>query len=359
MRFTVRLSHFTNAGPTRLATFIVPALLGAVLAPAWAEEAVGETLPPAFPGGKFALKQNDVVAFLGGEAVAQEAELGHFESILAVQFPKLGVRYRNLAWEGDTVFEQPRDLNFPTIPEQLQRVGATVIVAQFGRMESLAGREGLERFVAAYEKLCDEWAKQTPRVMLVTPPPFEEPDDPAFPDLSARNGDLRLYAEATRALAERRGFLCLDLFSVFADGAGSGLSLTSDGLHITPEGNSLVALFAARTLELEPAAGWACGAGAPGWPHSRTEAVRQAVIAKNKLWFDYWRPMNWAFLAGERATVAASFDHSEPGVRWFPTEMEKFVPLIEQAEARVEAWADFERAAPEELDKDAPEKSDP
>jgi hypothetical protein len=69
------------------------------------------------------------------------------------------------------------------------------------------------------------------------------------------------------------------------------------------------------------------------------EALRLAVVEKNRLWFDYWRPMNWAFLGGDRTFVPSSHDHNDPSVRWFPAEMEKFVPLIERAEARVQELA--------------------
>lgn len=66
------------------------------------------------------------------------------------------------------------------------------------------------------------------------------------------------------------------------------------------------------------------------------EKIRQAVIGKNRLWFDYWRPMNWAFLNGDRTEQPSSRDHRDPKVRWFPGEMERFVPLIYQAETRIE-----------------------
>ena len=294
----------------------------------------------------FELRQGDVVVFLGGEAVVLEGETGHLESLLTAAFPGRGVRYRNLAWEGDTVLEQPRDVNFPGVAEQLKRVGATVIIAQFGKSESFAGRDGLAGFVAAYEKFCDELAKQTPRIVLVTPVPFEKPTDPLLPDLSARNADLRLYVEATRALAERRGYLCVDLFTDVSKEGEDGL--TDDGLRLTPRGAGRAAMVLARRLGAVEAASRACDVTDRGrWevPGGPMEALRQAVVAKNQLWFDYWRPMNWAFLGGDRVFVQASRDHRDPNVRWFPDELERFRPLIEKAEARVEEAAKAAGAA--------------
>ena len=70
----------------------------------------------------FILRTNDVVAFVGGTDVATARLTGHLETLLAVKFP--GARFRNLGWEGDTVFAQPRDVGFPPLAEQLKRAGA-------------------------------------------------------------------------------------------------------------------------------------------------------------------------------------------------------------------------------------------
>jgi len=45
-------------------------------------------------------------------------------------------------------------------------------VLQFGRSEALSERGGLAAFVRDYQKLLDQCARQTPRLVLVTPPPF-------------------------------------------------------------------------------------------------------------------------------------------------------------------------------------------
>src|SRR6266446_3256251 len=65
------------------------------------------------------------------------------------------------------------------------------------------------------------------------------------------------------------------------------------------------------------------------------ERLRQMIQAKNRLWFDYWRPMNWAFLHGDRTEQPSSRDHRDPKIRWFPEEMEKFRPLIEAKEKEI------------------------
>ena len=67
------------------------------------------------------------------------------------------------------------------------------------------------------------------------------------------------------------------------------------------------------------------------------EAFRQLITAKNRLWFDYWRVQNWAFLAGDRTSQPSSRDHLDKDKRWFPAERARFLPLIEAREKEI--WA--------------------
>ena len=41
---------------------------------------------------------------------------------------------------------------------------------------------------------------------------------------------------------------------------------------------------------------------------SELEGIRQAIVEKNQLWFDNWRPMNWAFAYGDRQHVPFSHE---------------------------------------------------
>jgi hypothetical protein len=70
------------------------------------------------------------------------------------------------------------------------------------------------------------------------------------------------------------------------------------------------------------------------------EKLRQSIVAKNKLWFNYWRPQNWAFLFGDRTNQPSSRDWRDPSKRWFPAEREEFVPLIEAKEKEIDALAE-------------------
>jgi hypothetical protein len=70
------------------------------------------------------------------------------------------------------------------------------------------------------------------------------------------------------------------------------------------------------------------------------EPLRHLVIAKNRLWFNYWRVQNWAFLAGDRTNQPSSRDWRDPSKRWFPAEREEFLPLIEAKEKEIDAFVE-------------------
>jgi hypothetical protein len=314
--------------------FLLSVVFAAALFPAPSHAGPGAKITVGEPQPQ--LKEGDTIALLGGESVVQENETGYFESLLAVAHPDKQLHVRNLGWEGDTVFEQPRDVNFPGLVEQLRRVNATVIIAQFGRYESFAGQAGLDRFVAAYEKLCDDLARQTPRMVLVTPWKFEKPTDPALPDLTSRNADLQLYSDAIVALAQRRHFTSAGLSAADKPLTGNGSRLGIDGLKTMAMVQVLPFVPGATSIEAVSA------------DVASFEKLRLAVVDKNRLWFQYARPTNWAFLGGDRVTVASSHDHANPAVRWFPGEIEKFKPLVESADARIHelAQAVAKKAAP-------------
>ena len=279
-------------------------------------------------------RTNDVIAFVGGANVAAAQHAGHLESLLTLTHPRHRLRFRNLGWEGDTVFAQPRDVGFPPLTNLLRKAGATVVFLQFGGTEAFAGTNDLPRFVAAYERLLDDFAAVTPRLVLVTPPPFET-TGPPLPDLTRRNPDLATYAEAIRSLAQRRSLPVADLFAELGATRGP-TGRTFDGHQLSDRGHGLVATAFLRQLGLPDMARRTGPMGYNGrWKDAAAEALRSEVVAKNRLWFDYSRPMNWAFLGGDRVEQPSSRDHRDPKVRWFPGELEEFVPLIEKAEARI------------------------
>jgi len=280
------------------------------------------------------LKKNDVIALLGGENMVALSENGFFELTLTRNFPDFDLRFRNLAFEGDTVFEQNRDLNFPSWEEQLDKLGATVVVAQFGQMECLEGAAALPKFVEAYEKLIDRWsAGGKRRIVLLSPVEFcqsaalekEEPVSKApFERLKKSNEVMDEYIDAIRELAEKKHALFINVSNLGAD----DVMVQRDGIHLTNSGYLLMGSEMAQGL------GGHIDAQARRLD-AAANRLRQVIVGKNRLWFNYWRVQNWAFLAGDRTNQPSSRDWRDPSIRWFPAERELFMPLIETQEKQI------------------------
>jgi putative heme-binding domain-containing protein len=270
---------------------------------------------------EFSLEPGDVVMFAGGTNMVRLQRAGYFEAILTRVFAQARPKFRDLAWEADTVFlqgsaiERWRADGFGQRDQQFARIGATVVVAQFGRLESMAGQGGLPSFTKAYNQLLDGYQKQTARVVLVSPTPFERPSSPLVPNVSKHNTDLALYVKAIARIAEERNAVFVDLFT------GAKPGLTDNGMHLDDTAQQQVAVELARKL----------GIAAPA--ADELEPLRLAVIEKHRLWYDYWRPANWKLLYGDDARRK----FTEGGEIYIPfkEEWQRLVALIDQAEQRV------------------------
>jgi len=238
--------------------------------------------------------------------------------------------------EGDTVFEQPRDLNYPTLEQQLEEAGATVVVAQFGQMESLAGTEKLPEFLAAYEKLVERLrAGGKRRVILMLPEPFGAAAESGKPKVALRlemaEEPLKAYTKGIVELAQK-----LSLPAPLPPWtAAHTKSLQRDGVHLDAAGLKAAAWSLTTGLaNTQPAA-------LPASPVD--DSLRAAIQAKNRYWYRYSRPQNWAFLNGDRTEQPSSRDHLDPSKRWFPEEMKQWLPLIDTKEQEI--WALAAKAA--------------
>jgi hypothetical protein len=305
-----------QAAPLRLANLRLHA--GALSRPQILQLGLGLPPPVRAPfAGRLELQPGEVLAVLGGNEAVAMVEQGGLEAGLVRAFAVQQPRLRSLAWEADTVFRQDRPLNFGDLPLQLRRCGATAVLLMFGRQECLErGAAGVAEFEAAYDRLLTQIQTVTPRLLLAEATPFEAKPKP-LPDLSAHNADLALYNAALRRLAAKHGALYLGL----GDGVPNA-PLTRDGINLTEAG------AAALAQRLLAQAGLPTGAS--------PEPLRAALREKNRLWHQYWRPDNWAFLHGDRTAQPSSRDHLNPQLRWFPAELERYQKLI--ADKENELW---------------------
>ena len=290
--------------------------------------------PPA-NGPRFIPQPDETIALIGGTEAVALAESGELEALLLMAFPDTRFHFRSLAWEGDTVFKQDRPMNFGSLEQQLRRVNAGAVFVMFGRQECLdAGKgisekgkgerdeAGLAEFKAAFGKLLDTVAKVTPNIVVIGPELFDIHNSPPSRNLIPINEVLSGYAKGMQERAEASGALFLDCQNVI-DGAPSP---TTDGVTYTSQGLRGLTVILGDRLGIG-------GAKALGLEFPQTSSKLLSI--KNRLWHDYWRPSNWAFLHGDRTNQPSSRDPVNPQVRLFPSEQEKYLPLIKEAEEKI------------------------
>jgi len=269
----------------------------------------------------FRFQQGDMVALIGSTFFEREGRFGHMETALTQAYPNLGLRFRNLAWSGDTVegharsyFGPPQE-GFDRLKGHLELVKPTVVICQYGSAEAWNGPDGVKSFAEGYGRLLDmvEVAAAKPRVILVSPLPAEW--RPPGPDPAKYNANLALYRDAIRGVAAARGAGFIDALALAGQIPDEMRPLTENGLNFSDKGHAVLGAMAPVVM-----------GGAAGAP-VLDESLRALINEKNRLFFHRWRPANETYLFG--------FRKHEQGRN--AAEMPMFDPLVEKVEQQIAA----------------------
>lgn len=274
----------------------------------------------------FEFKDGDRLVLIGNTVFEREQRYGAFEPRLDLALGGTKVSVRNLAWSGDTVFGHARSYFGP--PEEgLQRLSThlemlkpTVAMLCYGSELAFERLGGLPDFLSGYRRLIDLIRAKSPgvRVIIVTPPPLETLGPP-LPDLVTENGNLSSLRDALRKFAGLQNAFFIDWFDLMGGLPKPGRTakpLTENGVHYTREGYETLALKLVEGLGLKM----------PDAPSPAFENLRRAVIAKDALFFNRWRPQNETYLFG--------FRKHEQGQN--AKEIPMFDPLIAQGDASIQ-----------------------
>jgi len=283
---------------------------------------------PAAPSqpATFEFKDGDRVVLLGNTVFEREQRYGAFEPRLALALGDTKVSVRNLAWSGDTVFGHARSYFGP--PEEgLQRLSGhlemlkpTVVMLCYGSELAFERLGGLPDFLSGYRSLIELIRAKSPgvRVIIVSPPPLETLAPP-LPDLSEQNANLSSLRDALRKFAGMQNAYFIDWFELMGGLPKPGRTakpLTENGVHYTQEGYEKLAAKLVEGLGLKM----------PDAPSPALENLRRAVIAKDTLFFNRWRPQNETYLFG--------FRKHEQGQN--AKEIPMFDPLIAQGDEAIQ-----------------------
>ncbi len=308
--------------PTRLAA----ALLFCCAAPLPAQDTVPQAPEAAQAApGPFEFKDDDTVVLLGSTVIEREQRYGYLESWLRLALADKNVAVRNLGWSGDTVFGHARSYFGP--PEEgLQRLSGhlemlkpDVVILCYGAEIAHERLGGMPAFLSGYRALLDLIREKSPGVRLViaAPPPLETLPPP-LPDQTDANKNLSSLRDALAKFARSQNVYFVDWFEAMGGLPKPGRTekpLTENGVHYTQEGYQKLSTELLKGLGLK----------LPDVPPPAIEPLRKAVVAKDFLFFNRWRPQNETYLFG--------FRKHEQGQN--AKEIPMFDPLIAAADKKI------------------------
>lgn len=260
------------------------------------------SLPAADASGVFTLRVGDHIAILGNTLADRMQHDGWLEAMLYQRFPKHNLVIRNLGFSGDELTLRLRSQSFGTPDEWLTKCKADVILAFFGYNESFAGQTGLEKFKKDLEAFIKQTlaqkynGKSAPRLVLFSPPAFENHESPNLPDGGEINLRLALYAKAMAEVAQTNKIPFVDLFKatgpMYEKFGGPKKRLTINGVHLTEEGNQRLAAVIEKELFVDtlPAL-------------DTIKNLRKAILDKNFYWFNRYRTTDGYSIYGGRADL--------------------------------------------------------
>jgi lysophospholipase L1-like esterase len=326
-------------------------------------------------GKPFELVDGDRVVFVGNTFFERDLHYNYLETALTARWPGRNVTFRNLGWDGDTVwgearaeFGSPAD-GFASLAKHVADLKPTVLFVAYGMNESYAGPKGVDPFIQQLDKMLDMLSRTQARIILLSPIRHEDLGRP-LPDPTEHNQNLRLYVDALAKVAGRRGYDFVNLFDL----AGTkDQPLTQNGIHLNDRGYRLATWAIERSLGLSPldreidvrakssveptlplgtctlkapglapgryalridgqvttvqtAEEWAKGVRvgkAPG--AEQLDKLRALISEKNLHYFHYWRPQNDTYIFG--------FRRKEQG--HLTAEFPKYPPILDEKDAEI------------------------
>jgi putative heme-binding domain-containing protein len=248
--------------------------------------------------------QGERIALIGSSTAERFNLFGHFEAYLHMRFPQKELLVRNFARPADEVALRQRANDYYKLDDPIRAFGPDTFLCFFGFNESFAGEAGVAKFMDDYERFLDEFSRNyprddagsPPRFVLVSPIAFEPSSSRLAPDASNLNANLKRYAEAVKAVAEKRRIAFIDLFAptlkAFSDQLGH--QFTINGCHANEAGDRLIGSTLDELMFSGPN---------PAMNDSaRFEKVRNAVNDKSWVHLQDYRMLNGWYVYGGRRT---------------------------------------------------------
>lgn len=194
----------------------------------------------------FQPENGDTIVFLGGTLIERAQQYGFWESMIISELPDKELKFRNLGWDGDTVFAESRGIfdppaeGYKRMIERIKKINPQYIFISYGGNESFKGPDGIAPFLNQFEILLRDVKGEKTEVILISPIKFEKMAPP-LPDPTEANKNRELYIKALGQFAEVHHLPLLDLFTTLNrdDQVIPENPNTYNGIHLTPAGYHL------------------------------------------------------------------------------------------------------------------------
>jgi lysophospholipase L1-like esterase len=277
---------------------------------------------------KFELCDGDRVVFLGNSFFERALDYGCLETALALRWPDRAITFRNLGWDGDTIYGHSRtagrrrtvfgdpEEGFQRMIAHLDSLNPTVVFVAYGYNESFDGEAGIKRFANGWHRLVDAVrpSRTNRRIVVLSPTPMEEGFGASVQHVAAHNAMMRSYCKVLANSARKDGLLFVDLFGALKN---CTVPYSENGIHPSGQGYVTIGKIIAEQLRL------------PALPVPRdskyAEDVRLSIVKKNHLYFHRWRPRNDAFVYGERKDEQKVAQTEPEKIEPFVVEQERII----------------------------------
>ncbi len=249
--------------------------------------------------GTLGICKDDHISLIGNTLADRMQHDGWLETLLQARFPEHRLTIRNLGYSGDELTHRLRSAAFGTPDEWLGRTKADLIFAFFGYNESFGDLEHFERDLRSFiaHTLAQKYnGRSAPRLVIFSPIAHENLKDRSLPDGKANNARLEQATAIMARIANAHHVPFVDLFHSTRSLYGKVTKpCTINGIHLTEEGNRLLATIIDRAL-------FPTAASPKRDPHE-LEQLRQAVLDKNFYWFSRYRTVDGYSIYGGRADL--------------------------------------------------------
>src|SRR5271166_261136 len=198
------------------------------------------------------IRKGDHISLIGNTLADRMQHDGWLETYLQGRFPRHELTIRNLGYSADGLTVRLRSADFGTPDEWLSRTKTNVVFAFFGYNESFGDLNRFRRALAAFitHTLGQKYnGTSAPWLVLFSPIAHENLHDRSLPDGTQNNARLERIISAMGEIARAHHVGFVNLFHPMQQlYAGATKPYTINGIHLTSEGNRLLAVIIDHTL---------------------------------------------------------------------------------------------------------------